>query len=201
MKTVVPRHSGRKPWLSFLLLLAPFTNFLDAETVLNFEPAQTHIEWTLDTALHSVHGTFQLKSGTVRFDPATGHASGQLVVDATSGESGSGSRDARMKKHILEVASFPDIVFKPDRVEGSVPASGSGSVNVHGTFLLHGSSHEILMPVQLDVEADHIKATSKFVIPYIEWGLKNPSTLVLRVSEKVAIDMSATGRLDGGGRH
>src|SRR6185312_8306832 len=63
------------------------------EEVFEVEPAQSHVAFTLGDIFHTVHGTFQLKTGAIRFDPATGAASGQLVVDAASGNSGSNARD------------------------------------------------------------------------------------------------------------
>jgi polyisoprenoid-binding protein YceI len=168
---------------------------LAAETMLTFDPSSTEIHWTLDTLVHTVHGTFQLKSGAVAFDPATGKASGQLVVSSASGESGNGSRDARMHKSILESPKFPDIVFSPDRVDGKVPAQGSATIQIHGIFRLNGVNHELTLPVQANVEPARISATTKFSIPYIQWGLKNPSTFILRVSDKVEIDIHAVGRV------
>ena len=91
---------------------------------LQIDPAQTKVEFTLADVLHTVHGTFVLKRGTIRFDPATGKASGELVVDAASGESGNGARDRRMHKDILESDRYPEIVFRPDRVEGQGGAAG-----------------------------------------------------------------------------
>ncbi len=73
--------------------------------------------------MHTVHGTFALKSGTVHFDPETGKASGEIVVYAPSGESGNNSRDKRMHKEILETAKYPDVVFRPTQVEGKVGQS------------------------------------------------------------------------------
>src|SRR5579872_3719515 len=70
------------------------------ESVFTLDPAQTKIEFTLDTTLHTVHGTFQLKSGTVRFDSAAGAASGSLVVDSASGNSDNTSRDKKMHGEI-----------------------------------------------------------------------------------------------------
>jgi hypothetical protein len=33
------------------------------------------------------------------------------------------------------------------------------------------------------------------VIPYVEWGLKNPSTLFLHVGDKVDIEIKTVGRI------
>jgi hypothetical protein len=33
----------------------------------------------------------------------------------------------------------------------------------------------------------------------VQWGLKNPSNFFLRVADKVAIDIQATGRMQSGG--
>jgi polyisoprenoid-binding protein YceI len=170
-----------------------------AETTLIFDPPKTEIHWTLDTLLHTVHGTFQLRSGTVSFDPATGKASGALVVDARSGQSGGESRDSRMHSSILESAKFADIVFRPDHVEGQVPQQGKAAIRVHGQFELHGQSHEMTLPIDLDVEAQRIGAKSRFPVPYISWGLKNPSTFILKVDNKVDIELVATGRITAKG--
>lgn len=166
-----------------------------ADTVLEFNAPQTHVAWTLDTLLHTVHGTFQLRHGTVHFDPNTGKAGGEIVVDARSGESGSDSRDSRMHQRFLESATFPDVIFTPDRVDGKVPSQGTGTVQVHGTFVLHGTRHEMTLPIQLNAESGRITADTRFSIPYVSWGLKNPSTFVLRVNDKVDIEIHTTASL------
>ena len=166
-----------------------------ADTVLNFDAAQTKVNWTLPTVLHTVHGTFQFKSGTVHFDPATGKAGGAIIVDARSGESGSSSRDQRMHKSILESAKYTEFLFTPDRVEGQVPTAGAASLKIHGMFTLHGTPHEITLPVELKVEPAQISINSTFKIPYIAWGLKNPSTFVLKVNDNVDIAFQSVGRV------
>src|ERR1700751_3196540 len=87
---------------------------------LHLDPAQTAVEYSVGTTLHTVHGTFKLKRGDFMFDPATGKVSGDLVVDAASGESGSGARDRKMNESVLESSRYPEIVFHPDRVDGKV---------------------------------------------------------------------------------
>ena len=174
-----------------LLAMAPLSA---QETALQIDPTQTYVSFTLPDVLHTVHGKFQLKRGTIRFDPATGKASGELVVDAASGNSGSAARDHRMHQNILESVKFPEIVFRPDRVQGKVEAQGTSQVELHGVFVIHGAPHEIVMPVQVESSGDHYTATAHFAVPYVQWGMKNPSTLFLRVSDKVDIDIKTVAR-------
>lgn len=156
------------------------------------DPAQTSVKFTLGDVLHTVHGTFKLKQGELQLQP-DGKVSGQIVVDATSGASGSGMRDRKMHKEVLESARYPEITFRPDRVEGPVTSSGKSSVMVHGMFNIHGADREITVPAQVQADADHWTATVRFSVPYQKWGMKNPSTLFLRVSDTVEIDLLAAG--------
>jgi polyisoprenoid-binding protein YceI len=160
------------------------------------DPQHTTVSFTLGDVLHTVHGTFKLKQGTLRFDPASGHLTGEIVVDAKSGESGSGMRDRKMHREVLESDRFPEIAFHPDRVEGTVSLKGKSSVRVHGIFTIHGSDHEVTVPAEVETSSDHWNATIHFAVPYAKWGMKNPSTLFLRVSESVDIDVVAAGTPD-----
>jgi polyisoprenoid-binding protein YceI len=165
-----------------------------AEVTLEFVPAQTTVAFTIGDTLHTIHGGFDLKRGRVNYNPATGDISGEIVLDATSGHSGNGMRDKKMHKEILESAKYPDIIFRPDRVEGKVLTEGPSTVQVHGVFSIHGADHEMTLPIQVQMSPDHWEATAHFVVPYTKWGIKNPSTFILRVSESVAIDVHATGQ-------
>ncbi len=165
------------------------------EIVLSLDAAQSKVHWTLGSTMHTVHGTFALKRGILRFDPATGKAGGEIVADATSGQSGNDSRDKKMHKEILESARYTEVVFRPDRVEGKVAAPGSSSVQVHGTFLLHGVEHELTVSVQAELTPDHWKGTAKLNVPYIQWGLKNPSTFLLKADPAVDVELEMAGGL------
>jgi polyisoprenoid-binding protein YceI len=175
-----------------LALLAPAAA---QQTQIKLDPAKTRIDWTLGDALHTVQGTFQLKSGTILFDPLTGEASGQVVVDATSGNSGNGMRDSKMKKEVLESARYPEIVFSPKHVSGYVAGQESSTVQVAGDFAIHGGTHELTLTVPIVVKSTSVEAHTKFVVPYEEWGMKNPSTLFLKVEKTVQISISTTGEV------
>ena len=163
------------------------------DKALDLDPAQTSVKFTLGDVLHTVHGTFQLKRGSLDFEPSSGKISGEIVVDAGSGDSGSGMRDRKMNKEILETNRYPDIAFHPDRVEGSVASQGKSAVRVHGMFNIHGVDREITVPAEVEMAADHWTAMVHFTVPYAKWGMKNPSTLFLKVNDSVEIDLLATG--------
>lgn len=135
------------------------------EATLNFVPAQTTINFTLGDVLHTVHGSFNLKSGQIRFIPANNSISGEIVVDATSGNSGSGARDRKMHKDILESARYPEVTFLADRVEGDVLTVGTSTVQVHGLFGIHGAEHEVTVPAQIEFAPDHWSLAANFTVP------------------------------------
>jgi polyisoprenoid-binding protein YceI len=181
-------------------LLAAMAVFLASPLVaqqqnlrLDFSPASTAVNFTLGDILHTVHGSFKLKHGDVEYNLATRAVKGSLVIDATSGQSGNRSRDHKMQREILESSQYPEIVFRPDRVEGTVSQSGVSNVQVHGTFSIHGADHEVTLPMRVELSPEHWVTDTHFTIPYVKWGLKNPSTLFLRVSESVEIDIHASG--------
>jgi polyisoprenoid-binding protein YceI len=165
------------------------------DLVLQLDPAQTSVRFTLDAALHTVHGDFHLQQGMVQLAPASGKLSGAIVVDAKSGETGNGMRDRKMHRDVLESNQYPEISFRPDRVDGTVAPAGKSSVKVHGIFRILGIDREILVPAEVDMSADHWSANVHFTIPYAKWGMKNPSTFFLRVSDSVAIEIAAAGSL------
>jgi polyisoprenoid-binding protein YceI len=171
-----------------------------ADVALELDPAQTHIAWTLGDVLHTVHGTFKLTRGNIRFDPETGKASGELVVDAATGESGSHARDGRMHKHVLESDKFPAITFRPDLVTGAVNLDGDSQVQLHGSFGIHGAEHEITVPAKLHCSNAHMNATIDFAVPFVKWGMKDPSTLFLKVKDTVEIQVQTAGPLNSYGR-
>ena len=159
------------------------------------DPQHTIVNFTLGDVLHTVRGTFRLKQGSLHLDPATGKVTGEIVVDARSGDSGSGMRDRKMNREVLESDRYPDIAFRPDHIDGTVPLQGKSSVRVHGIFAIHGAEHELTVPAEVEVSSDHWTATLHFAVPYTNWGMKNPSNLFLKVSESVDIDLSATGTI------
>ena len=180
--------------LAAIILLAGAATLTAAQdAAFQLDPAQTSVKFTLPDVLHTVRGSFKLKHGSLQFDPGSGKITGEIVVDAASGDTGNGVRDRKMHKEVLESARYPEIAFRPDRIDGAVSSQGTSSVMVHGIFSIHGTDREITVPAQVDTAADHWTAIVHFTVPYEKWGMKNPSTLFLKVSDSVQIDLTAAG--------
>jgi|SRR3954469_23896133 polyisoprenoid-binding protein YceI len=177
--------------LAALLLAGPL---FAQERVFVADPAQSHVNFELGASLHTVHGTFRLKSGTLRFNTATGVADGQLVVDAESGDSGNKSRDGKMKKEILETQKYPEIIFTAQKVKGTIAATGKSQVELDGIMMLHGQPHPMQLTVPVEVNGGVVSADVPFEVPYVKWGLKNPSTFILKVKDTVEINVHMVGR-------
>ena len=114
----------------------------------------------------------------------------------TSGDSGSGARDKRMHKNVLESAKYTDAVFTPDHLEGKLALPGASNLKLHGTFRIHGADHEMTIDVQAKVESERMLAELTFDVPYVDWGMKNPSTLLLRVGKKVQVAIHSNTALE-----
>ena len=191
-----PRHSLQN-WLLLFFVLGVGCAAVSAaeQEVVQFDLATTKVDFTLGDVLHTVHGTFRLKSGEIHFDRATGTASGALVVDAASGNSGNNARDRKMKRDILQTDRYPDIVFNPTHVSGTLPVEGDATLNVQGLFRIHGADHDMMLSVPVKISGGMVFVQTEFMVPYVAWGMKNPSTFILRVDDKVQINISGTAHI------
>lgn len=176
-----------------LLVLLVCVPLAAEETVVDLNPSRTAVTFTLGDVLHTVRGAFKLKRGMVRFDADTGKAEGEIVVDVTTGNTNGDARDRRMHKDILESGRYPDAIFIPDHVTGQVSPAGESRISVHGALQIHGATHEMTLDFHVRNNGGELSAATDFIIPYVQWGLKNPSTFLLKVSDKVQMHIEASG--------
>jgi polyisoprenoid-binding protein YceI len=165
------------------------------ERILRLDPETTEITFTLGTTSRRIEGSFRLQEGEVQFDPDSGLVSGRVVADATSGDTGKKYRNRNMHVKVLESDRYPEIVFLPERFDGIVPADGHSTLVVHGTLQIHGEQHRLSIQVEIDVDDDQLVATGSLRIPYVDWGLKDPSYFVHRVEKHVDVTIKMFGRL------
>ena len=162
---------------------------------LHLDPAATEIHFTLKDTIHTVHGTFQLKSGDLVLDTRNGTADGTINVDTGSGVSGNDTRDGKMKRDYLQVPSFPVASFQAQKVVNFNPAAESQKISVSGIFTLHGGSHPMTLDFTVNRSGTQITAETHFPIPYVAWGIKDPSVTFIKVEKEVAMDITAKGTL------
>jgi polyisoprenoid-binding protein YceI len=158
-------------------------------------PDASKVAFALAGGGHHVQGTFHVQSGSIVFDRSTTALSGQVVVAAGSGNSGDAGRDKKMNSDVLDVAHFAEVAFVPKSYQGMIAATGDSSIQVSGVFTLHGSTHDITVPMQIHIDGTSITAKGQFTVPYVQWGLKDPSVFILKVAKEVGIDLSLAGSL------
>jgi len=64
-----------------------------------------------------------------------------------------------------------------------------------GLLALHGIKQEIVVDSEVLLQGDEVKISGYFVVPYVDWGLKDPSLWLLRVDKQVAINVHTQGHL------
>lgn len=159
------------------------------------DPAASQVAFALAGTGHHVNGTFHVQSGTVSFAPGSTAVSGLIVVAAGSGNSGEASRDKKMNSEVLNSDKYTEISFAPKSYQGTLAASGESNLQVSGVFTLHGTPHEITVPMQVEVAGSTMTAKGQFVVPYVKWGLKDPSIFILKVAKQVNIDLDLKGQV------
>lgn len=160
---------------------------------IHFDPGSTQIRFKLGSVMRDIRGTFQFKGGALAIDPDSTLAQGELLVDATTGRTGNAGHDKELQD-VLETSRYPSIFFHAEHLRGEVPKhDGSSDVIAEGTFNIHGADHPMQMKVHLVRVGGALSATTRFMVPYVEWGMKNPRGEFFHYSKVVQVDVNAKG--------
>ena len=162
-------------------------------TSIRLDASNTRVTFALGATFHTVHGTARVSRGEITFDSQTAAISGQVVIDARSADTQNEKRDAEMRDEVLETGKYPDIVLTAHRVEGRFNPSGESDVRVAGSMEIHGGRHDVVVPVHLRAGAGKLAASARFTIPYVAWGMKDPSVAFLRVKKEVEVTFDFEG--------
>ena len=179
--------------LAFTAILAPAALAQHQTFVVN--PDASEVKMTLKTTHELVNDTFHVQSGSIEFDRNTPKMMGSVIVFAGSGKTGNDSRDKKMNKDILQVEQHATVSFEPRSYSGAIAPSGDSTIQVTGIFTLLGMPHEITIPMLVHLEGTTAAAKAHFVVPYVQWGLKNPSFMIWKADNDVAIDLFLNGKL------
>jgi YceI-like domain len=158
-------------------------------------PDASEVKMKLNTTHEVVNGTFHVQSGSIYFDRIASHISGIVIVAAGSGKTGNDSRDRKMNKDILRVDQFATVSFAPKTYNGTIATSGDSTIQVSGVFTLLGTAHDLTIPMQIHIDGSKATAKGQFVVPYVQWGLKNPSFMIWKAENNVGIDLNLVGQI------
>jgi polyisoprenoid-binding protein YceI len=117
------------------------------------------------------------------------------AVAAGSGNSGNQGRDKKMNSDVLDVAHFAEISFVPRGFQRNIAPTGDSTIKVTGIFTMHGTPHDLTVPMQIHIEGSTLTAKTHFTVPYVQWGLNDPSIIILKVAKVVDIDLTLEDRL------
>jgi polyisoprenoid-binding protein YceI len=187
------KNTARLLLVALPLLCTSFA--LAQHQTLTVNPAASTVAFTLASNHDTTTGTFHVDKGTVDFDRSSPKLTGLIVVAATSGNSGNDGRDKKMFKDVLEAAKYSDITFAPESYTGTLAPTGDSTLQVTGVFTLHGTPHPLTVPMHLHIDGTTCIAKTHFQVPYVQWGLKDPSWFVFKVAKEVDVDLSLSGSL------
>lgn len=184
-----------KPFVlfAFAFLLAPVAHAQHQTFVVN--PDASEVKMTLNTTHELVNGTFHVQSGAIDFDPSAAKIGGNVVVAAGTGKTGNDSRDKRMNNVILHVQQYTTVTFSPKSYTGTIAPTGDSTIQVTGVFTLLGTPHNLTIPIQMHRDGGTCTAKAHFVIPYVQWGLKDPSFLFWKAEKQVDMDLNLVGHI------
>jgi hypothetical protein len=179
--------------IALAVILAPAALAQHQSFVIN--PDGSEVRMKLNTTHEVVNGTFHIQSGLINFDRTGAHISGTVIVAAGSGKTGNDTRDKKMNQEILKVGQFATVSFAPRTYTGAIAASGDSTIQVTGVFTLLNTPHDLTIPMQIHIDGSKATAKAQFVVPYVQWGLKNPSFLIWKAENDVAIDLNLVGQI------
>ena len=132
------------------------------------QPEASEVTFQATSRLMNAEGRFQRLSGEVVVDPKDlSTARITLSIEAGSIDTGIGMRDSHLRSEdFFDIRRFPYITFESVRVE----ATGRRA-SVFGRLTVHGVTHDIAVPIQVDVTDLALVATGEFVINRRDYGL------------------------------
>ena len=166
----------------------------DAMQRIVLDPEACSISFVLDATLHKVHGVLKIKRSEIEL--GSPYMFGEIVLDARLTATGNKKRDRKMHAEVLLSEAWPEITFRAGKFQGPEPAQGRAELLLIGAFHVLGQAHHTEVPVVLEIDDDRIRVESEFTVPYVQWGLKDPSVFVLRVAKEVRVRVVLAGRLE-----
>jgi polyisoprenoid-binding protein YceI len=159
---------------------------------LQVDPKASTITATVNKSLARIRGDvtvkFSITKGEIRGDPANPVATAHvdIVVDATSIDSGSDHLDRKVMHSSLQTYDYQTITFDSTRIENAVIESPGavGTATVIGNLTLHGTTRQISVPLSVSLSPERVLyADGHTAFDYTDFGVKIPRILGIPAAE------------------
>jgi polyisoprenoid-binding protein YceI len=152
---------------------------------------------------HTHHFAVRDFSGEITLTPGSlTPASLQLTIQAASLEETGKDFTEQQKQiinkeahtQVLEVALYPQIIFKSTSVSGNMTEAGQYKVKIVGDLTLHGVTRSVEIPTRVTVSGNTLKASGGFSVNRSDYKVKAKSIKggTIRVRNKVTFEFEIT---------
>jgi len=161
------------------------------------DPERSDVKMSLGATLHTVPGEVPIESGRIRYDAEAGTASGRVVIQAGLLDTGIDARNEKMHELVLVSAEHPEIVFEARGFELRQKSDDEMRFVLRGDLTLVGATHALELETHAVRKPDgRWRARAKVTIPYVEWGLVDPSMFLFSVEKYVTLEVKAVGPVE-----
>jgi polyisoprenoid-binding protein YceI len=166
----------------------------------------SRMQFVSDAPLERITGVSTTVNGDISIDPANlSTATGRITVPITSIRTGLDLRDEHLRSDAwLDAGANPDAVLQITRVEGATSLTPNQVVRVtlHGTFSIHGHTHDVSIPAQVrlvpasdelrgqGIEGDLIRAQASFSVSLPDYGVSVGALVRLKVSDTIQVNVT-----------
>jgi len=100
-----------------------------------------------------------------------------------------------LREIVLQPEQYPEIIFQSTGVTGKPAANGRYDAKITGDLTLHGVTHRIVIPVQVTLSGNDIRAVGEFSIDRGDYKVKATSAFhgLVRVRDKVKFNFDIVG--------
>lgn len=122
---------------------------------------------------------------------------GPIAVDISTFVSDNVHRDNAIRAHWLESSRYPIAEFVPTEVHGLPAAYAEGRtipLEVIGSLKVHGVVRSARFAMKIRLRGDTLRGQAISIVDMKKFGVRPPAMGILRVSDRVAIEMQFTAR-------
>jgi len=163
---------------------------------------ECRVIFTSKAAMEKFEGKTDRLEGNISVDPAAlgDSATFHFEVDVASLDTGIKMRNQHMRENHLETTKFPKAIFDGGSLHAAsgvrLGAGKPESLQVEGTFTLHGVSRRIRIAVEVTVRLDpapgRINFSTEFPVALADYAISRPQFLFLKLAEVQTVRVSGT---------